>query len=144
MPFPLSGGPPDSGIEPESPVLQVDSLPLTHRGIFQDLFKSHLLLNCPACPAHPPPRPRPAELFHLPSELPQHFSHPSTVILTTCVCVCLVASAFFLFATLWIVAGQVPLSMEFSKQEYWSGLSSLLQRIFLTKGSNPCFLHLLH
>ena len=27
-----------------------------------------------------------------------------------------------LFATLWTVARQVPLSMEFSKQEYWSGL----------------------
>ena len=28
-----------------------------------------------------------------------------------------------LFATLWIVACQAPLSMEFSRQEYWSGLS---------------------
>ena len=27
-----------------------------------------------------------------------------------------------LFATLWTVARQAPLSMEFSKQEYWSGL----------------------
>ena len=27
-----------------------------------------------------------------------------------------------LFATLWIVACQVPLSMKFSSQEYWSGL----------------------
>ena len=27
-----------------------------------------------------------------------------------------------LFATPWTVALQVPLSMEFSKQEYWSGL----------------------
>ena len=26
-----------------------------------------------------------------------------------------------LFATLWTVAPQVPLSMEFSRQEYWSG-----------------------
>ena len=26
------------------------------------------------------------------------------------------------FATLWTVAHQTPLSMEFSKQEYWSGL----------------------
>ena len=24
--------------------------------------------------------------------------------------------------SLWIVAGQIPLSMEFSKQEYWGGL----------------------
>ena len=27
-----------------------------------------------------------------------------------------------LFATLWTVARQAPLSMEFSRQEYWSGL----------------------
>ena len=27
-----------------------------------------------------------------------------------------------LFATLWTVACQAPLSMRFSKQEYWSGL----------------------
>ena len=26
------------------------------------------------------------------------------------------------FATLWTVASQVPLSMEFSRQDYWSGL----------------------
>ena len=27
-----------------------------------------------------------------------------------------------LFATTWIVVHQTPLSMEFSRQEYWSGL----------------------
>ena len=27
-----------------------------------------------------------------------------------------------LFVTLWTVAGQTPLSMGFSRQEYWSGL----------------------
>ena len=31
-------------------------------------------------------------------------------------------SHVWLFATLWSVAHQVPLSMEFSRQEYWSGL----------------------
>ena len=34
-----------------------------------------------------------------------------------CVCVCL------LFATPWTVTHQDPLSMEFSRQEYWRGLS---------------------
>ena len=29
-----------------------------------------------------------------------------------------------LFATLWTAASQAPLSMEFSRQEYWSGLPS--------------------
>ena len=41
-----------------------------------------------------------------------------------------------LSATLQIVAHQAPLSMAFSKQEYWSGLA-LLQEIFPTQGSNP-------
>ena len=27
-----------------------------------------------------------------------------------------------LFATLWVVAGQAPLSMGFSSQEYWNGV----------------------
>ena len=31
-------------------------------------------------------------------------------------------SCLRLFATPWTVAHQVPLSMEFSRQEYWSGL----------------------
>ena len=30
-----------------------------------------------------------------------------------------------LFATLWTVAGQAPLSMGFSRQKYWSGLPRL-------------------
>ena len=37
-----------------------------------------------------------------------------------------------------------PLSMEFSRQDYWSGLPFLLQGIFLTQGSNPPLLGLLH
>ena len=49
-----------------------------------------------------------------------------------------------LYATLWSVAHQTPLSMGFSKQEYWSGLHALLQGIFLTQGSNPHLLYLLH
>ena len=46
-----------------------------------------------------------------------------------------------LFVTLWTVASQAPLSMEFSRQEYWSGLSFFLQGIFQTQGSNPRLLH---
>ena len=41
-----------------------------------------------------------------------------------CVCMC-VLSCFIcvqLFATPWTVAHQAPLSMGFSRQEYWSGL----------------------
>ena len=48
-----------------------------------------------------------------------------------------------LFATLRTVTHRAPLSREFSRQEYWSGLAFLLQGIFLTQGSNPCLLRLL-
>ena len=40
-------------------------------------------------------------------------------------CVCLVSrfSHVRFFSTLWTIARQAPLSMGFSRQEYWSGLS---------------------
>ena len=38
---------------------------------------------------------------------------------------------------LWTVAHQAPLSLEIYRQEYWSSCHALLQRIFLTQGSNP-------
>ena len=44
-----------------------------------------------------------------------------TVRLQACVCAKLL-SHVWLFATLWTVARQAPLSMGFSRQEYWSGL----------------------
>ena len=43
-----------------------------------------------------------------------------------------------LLATLWTVDHKAPLSMELSRQKYWTRV--LLHGIFLTKGSN---LHLL-
>ena len=49
-----------------------------------------------------------------------------------------------LCAMLWSIARQAPLSMGFFRQEYWSGLPRPLQGIFLTQGSNPGFLCLLH
>ena len=36
---------------------------------------------------------------------------------------CLVAQSCPTLVTLWTIAHQAPLSMEFSRQEYWSGLS---------------------
>ena len=47
-----------------------------------------------------------------------------------CVCAQLL-SHVQLFGTAWTVAHQAPLSMEFSRQEYWSGLP------FLTSGDFP-------
>ena len=49
-----------------------------------------------------------------------------------------------LFVTPWTVARQAPLSMGFSRQEYWSGCHILLQWTFSTQGSNLHLLCLLH
>ena len=51
--------------------------------------------------------------------------------------VCWLLSQVLLFVTLWAVACQAPLSMEFSKQKYWSGLSFPSPGISLTQRSNP-------
>ena len=53
-------------------------------------------------------------------------------------------SPVWLFATLWSVARQAALSMEISRQEYWSGLHFVFQGIFPTQGSNPWLLSLFH
>ena len=49
-----------------------------------------------------------------------------------------------LFAALWTVVCQAPLSMEFSRLEYWSGLPCPFQGIFPTQGVNLGLLRLLH
>ena len=41
-----------------------------------------------------------------------------------------------LYPTLWPVACQTPLSVRFSRNEYWNGCHVLLQGNFLTQGSN--------
>lgn len=49
-----------------------------------------------------------------------------------------------LFATLWTIAYQAPLSTGFFRQAHWSVLPFPLQGIFLSYGSNlhlPCLLH---
>ena len=47
-----------------------------------------------------------------------------------------------LFATPWTVACQVPLSMDFSRQEFWSGLP--FQGIIPVQGLDPPLLCVLH
>ena len=54
---------------------------------------------------------------------------------------CFSCSFFWLFATPLTVAHQAPLSMGFSRWEYWSGFHLLLQGIFPTHRLNP---HLLY
>ena len=45
------------------------------------------------------------------------------------------------FVTPWTISHQVPLSMGFSRQEYWSGLPWPLPGVFLTQGLNSSLLH---
>ena len=45
--------------------------------------------------------------------------------------------------TPWTAARQAPLSVGFSRQEYWSGCRALLQGLFPTQGSDLPLLHLL-
>ena len=61
-----------------------------------------------------------------------------------CMCVC--ALGCNQLCDPWTVARQVPLSKEFSRicKNTGAGCHFLLQGIFLTQGSNPCLLHLLH
>ena len=49
-----------------------------------------------------------------------------------------------LFVTLWTVALQASLSIEFSRQEYWSGLPSPLPGDLTAQGLNSHLLHLLY
>ena len=60
-----------------------------------------------------------------------------------CICAC-VLSHVQLFATLWTVAQQAPLSMGFSRQEYWSALPFPSLGHLPDPGLSPCRLHLLH
>ena len=57
---------------------------------------------------------------------------------------CAVLSHVQLFATPWTIACQGPLSMEFSRQKYWSELLFPSPGIFPTQELNPRLLSLLH
>ena len=62
--------------------------------------------------------------------------------LCVCVCVCVCGvSCLVVSVTLWTVARQAPLCMEFSRQEYWNGLLSLLQGIFPSEELNLGLVH---
>ena len=61
-----------------------------------------------------------------------------------CVCVLCHFGRVRLFMTPQTVAHQPPLSLGFSRQEYWSGCHALLQGIFATQGLNLRLSGLLH
>ena len=56
------------------------------------------------------------------------------------VCLCLVLNCVQLFVTPWTVAHQAPLNMEFSRQEYWSGLLFPSPGNLPNPGVEPVFL----
>ena len=60
--------------------------------------------------------------------------------ISTCMCMLSCFSHVWLFATIWTVACQAPLSMGFSRQEYWNRLPCHLSGIFLTQGLIPHFM----
>ena len=53
----------------------------------------------------------------------------------------LVAKLYLTLSTPWIVACQAPLSLGFTRQEYWSGLPFPSPGIFSTQGSNLSILY---
>ena len=61
-------------------------------------------------------------------------------------CACMLSrfSRVQLFAMLWTVTHQAPLSMELSRQEYWSGLPGPTLGDFPDPGIKPMSLSLLH
>ena len=50
-------------------------------------------------------------------------------------CACSVMADYFM--TPWMIAYKAPPSMEFSKQEYWSGLQFPTPKDFLNLGTEP-------
>ena len=61
-----------------------------------------------------------------------------------CVCVCVCAQSCPTLCDPLTIVHQAPLSMRFSRQEYWNGLPFLLQGIFLTQGLNLHLPRILH
>ena len=56
-------------------------------------------------------------------------------------CVLSCFSRVWLFVTPWTIAHQAPLSMRFSRQEYWSGLPFPPPGDLPDPGTEPCLLH---
>ena len=55
-----------------------------------------------------------------------------------------VLSHVWLFVTPWTAAHRAPISMGFSRQEYWSGLSFSSPGDLPDPGIDPSLLHLVH
>ena len=101
------------GIEPVSPALQGGFLVTTEPSMKVPKFWKSWLLNI---------NPKEFPSSHLETQLKFMLTlTEACVCMYVCVCVC-VCVFVQLCPTPWTVAHQVPLSMEYSRQEYWSGL----------------------
>ena len=84
--------------------------------------------------------------YNMPSEnriLPLPFWLRYLISLCWLFALVLVLSCFYcvrVFATLWTITGQAPLSMDSPGKNTGVGCHFLLQGIFLTQGLNPCLL----
>ena len=93
------------------------------------LYFANLVLQGNVCVQHGVTGGRRREEFHEPSCLLPIYNYDNNYwFLWLCVCVCVCVCVYWslshvrLFATPCTVAHQVPLSMEFSRQEHWTGL----------------------
>ena len=68
---------------------------------------------------------------------------PYLALLVVCVCVCVCVLVTLTLCDPMDCSPVSPLSMGFSRQEYWAGLPFPTLGIFLIQGSNPHLLHLL-
>ena len=74
------------------------------------------------------------------------YSSKKKIRVENCVHVCMLSyfSPVQLLVTPWTIPCQAPLSVRFSRQEYWRGCHFLLQGIFQTQGLSPPLLYLLY
>ena len=87
----------------------------------------HICLLPPEPPSHLPCHPAPVGCHRVPSGAPcviQQIPTGYLFYIYVCMYVYARSSHVQLFVTLWIVACQAPLSVGFSRQEYWNGLPS--------------------
>ena len=123
LPFPSPGDLPNAWIEPRSPTLQVDSLSaelpkFSSSGLvflFVVCLYTTLCINYHAIGnVKIQAKPQEGKNWTCMCKHPAILNHFALQVKSL--------SRVWLFATPWTVAYQAPLSMGFSRQEYWSGL----------------------
>ena len=146
LPFLPPGDIPNPGIKPTFPALQENSLPRsTGEALCRHSFLEKIKLSRANRDRFPHLWPTTSASFSLPPSSSCHFYSKSGGLFSLLVIIIpwkkwKSISHVWLFATPWTVICQVPLSMEFSRQNTGMGCHFLLQRVFLTQGLNPVLL----